>query len=618
MHYAHTPNQKHRWHPLKVHLQGVERLSRTFSKQIGAGELGRLAGIGHDLGKYHPQFQQYLRQCQDAEENGRSKPPSYAPHAIYGAAIAWNHLKDRSPLTAQILASTLYGHHAGIPTIGQPSMVLQMQHINPEDIKQVKEAAAEDFPNWLQQIEQIELPPFLNPKAGIPEKMGVELFTRLLMSCLIDADYINTSAHYRVREKGQSLKDPNLLADQLGDHPLASILRQAQGKSRVIWAQASTRLEASMLDLVQRMPDAIAIDQLPGLIEIPNLDAGNPKSQIAKARWLVNRWESPVVLTTHEVLLGSLFSNQPGQCRKLRQLVNSIIVLQDLDLLPFDQLERIQSMMNHLTNYGVTLIVDSPVTEVLKPDSPYLRHLTIPYEIREDTGFIPAPWSISNAIIPAKEIAQCVRDRTQIIVSDRAFKPVLKRIQGDHPHVQVIRPSMCQEQHDQVLKTVIDALEQDKPCCLVTTNQTLPIAGMTTVLVELAELTILKRLTSEGASIQCFETTQKSKAVDETRLMLQANRTSLSRFWQRLDGFQSFPTEPIGRVPVILADGLLARKTISKIQAEGVNAQRIQELHRHIMMVTPEKFMMMKPQCWEVVRGLWVWQTNHFNDNPMV
>jgi len=177
---------------------------------------------------------------------------------------------------------------------------------------------------------------------------------------------------------------------------------------------------------------------------------------------------------------------------------------------------------------------------------------------------------------------------------------------------------MCQEQHDQVLNTVQEHLEQGSSVCLLTTHQTRPIAGMTTVLVELMDLTTLKRMTSTGAAIQCFETAQRSKAVDETRLMVQANRISLNRFWQRINEPTSYAELNTGRVPVIRVDSLEARTIIGRIQAEGVSNQRIQDLHRHIMMVIPEKFMLMKPQCWEVVRGLWVWQTNHFNDNPMV
>ena len=86
--YAHTPDQQGRWHLLEDHLQAVALLSRRFADHFGAGELGRVIGLIHDLGKASDQFQGYLHRCEDAKKNGTKPPAKSVDHKRAGAAYA--------------------------------------------------------------------------------------------------------------------------------------------------------------------------------------------------------------------------------------------------------------------------------------------------------------------------------------------------------------------------------------------------------------------------------------------------------------------------------------------------------------------------------------------------
>src|SRR5438045_432037 len=103
--YAHTANDVNgkrlpecRWQPLKGHLQNVAKLAKEFARPLGMEAEAELAGLLHDLGKYRPEFQSYLR-----GERGRS---SETQHAVFGAAVLVSHNRR--------LANVIASHHVGL------------------------------------------------------------------------------------------------------------------------------------------------------------------------------------------------------------------------------------------------------------------------------------------------------------------------------------------------------------------------------------------------------------------------------------------------------------------------------------------------------------------------
>ena len=59
--YAHKQGEdKKDWQLLKDHLTAVAKMSRVFAERYGTGEMGYMAGILHDVGKYSKEFQEKL------------------------------------------------------------------------------------------------------------------------------------------------------------------------------------------------------------------------------------------------------------------------------------------------------------------------------------------------------------------------------------------------------------------------------------------------------------------------------------------------------------------------------------------------------------------------------
>ncbi|MEF3193592.1 MAG: CRISPR-associated endonuclease Cas3'', partial [Halothiobacillaceae bacterium] len=120
-------NDKGDWRPphdLAEHLAGVAKLAACFARAIGE-DWARLAGLWHDLGKYRPGFQRYIRNQSGFErENAHIEGEGQrVEHSAAGAVHAIDTLGD---IHGRLLAYLIAGHHTGLPDWnGAPSSLFQ-------------------------------------------------------------------------------------------------------------------------------------------------------------------------------------------------------------------------------------------------------------------------------------------------------------------------------------------------------------------------------------------------------------------------------------------------------------------------------------------------------------
>jgi len=177
--YAHSKNAIGIHHDLVAHLYGVADLASGFAHALHAEQAGYLLGLWHDLGKFHPRWQQYLL----ASEAGKVRRGSGPDHKAAGA-----HLTER---VLGPLALLVYGHHGGLRTVEDLKGWLQ-DRLKETDVPEALRLAKQSLGGDLEPATKPSLPDHV--RHGRHKQ---ELFLRLLFSALVDADFLDTERHLR-------------------------------------------------------------------------------------------------------------------------------------------------------------------------------------------------------------------------------------------------------------------------------------------------------------------------------------------------------------------------------------------------------------------------------------
>ena len=392
---------------LQAHLEGVARRCACFTGEFVGRTWGLLVARWHDLGKAAPDWQAFVRDAtvdvDDAATDRRVKGP---PHAALGAIHAT--VSAVPPLEKQVLAFAIDGHHGGLADREH----LKERLRNPEHLRRYELArknVEECLPSILGGAPPV-LPEFLRER---PAPTSVNIFTRVLFSRWwtptrwmprntrgvpggVDARENRTARAFAwadlvaynraltafMAEKQRlaartavnalrrrvldaciaSAPSPrgaySLTVPTGGGKTLASLAfalkhAVANGQRRVVIAVPFTAIIDQTAQVLRG-----AFDGLAGDVLVEHHSALEPDSESAPARVAADNWDAPLIVTTQVQLFESLFSNRPSKCRKLHNLANSVIILDEVQSLPHGVLAPILDVLNDLVaNYGVTLLL---------------------------------------------------------------------------------------------------------------------------------------------------------------------------------------------------------------------------------------------------------------------
>ncbi|MBI4843712.1 MAG: CRISPR-associated helicase Cas3' [Nitrospirae bacterium] len=391
--FAHSVEGKpvDEWHLLEEHLKGTAELAKSFADAFGSGEWGYLAGLWHDLGKYSDAFQKMLFASVNAHIETRS---GRVDHSTAGAI----HSVEKFNIPGRIFSYLIAGHHAGLADwqtaeAGNRSLIHRLQN---DDL--LKKALESNIP---QEITEQSL-----PKQKFRTSEGHALWIRMLYSCLVDADFLDTEAFLdpdksRTRKGFPSLNELQPLfetymemkqanADDTDvNKQRADILRQCisnslhepaiftltvptgggktlssmafalhhaakHGKRRIIYVIPYTSIIEQTADQFRDIfKDAVVEHH-------SNVDVSDEGHETTKSRLACENWDAPVIVTTSVQFFESLFANRSSRCRKLHNIANSVVVLDEVQLLPPEYLNPILHTMKELhKNYGVTFVLST-------------------------------------------------------------------------------------------------------------------------------------------------------------------------------------------------------------------------------------------------------------------
>jgi CRISPR-associated endonuclease/helicase Cas3 len=199
------------WQPLRTHLLNVAETARDSAKPFGFSDEAHRAGLLHDLGKYGIAFQLRLR----GQGSGIN-------HWTAGAFEAYR-------AKAQATAFAIDGHHKGIPAFAELQNLLKAYQQN-SNLKQF--GITETVATLVERAraDGVDLPTGRSPDQ-FSKRFPTALHTRFLFSCLVDADFLDTQAHFRPAISGLR-RAPNLRAtDNL--EALLTLLRSKPADGKV-------------------------------------------------------------------------------------------------------------------------------------------------------------------------------------------------------------------------------------------------------------------------------------------------------------------------------------------------------------------------------------------------
>jgi len=399
MFFAHSTDRKDRsdWQTLPDHLMAVAGLAAERGSKFGARRAAALAGILHDLGKYSAAFQRRLDGSGEAVDHSTAGAKHVGRLVVGGA--------DRG--MAELIAYAIAGHHAGLPDReGETGSLTERldKSIEPLD------------PAWAQELspEPNDLMPGFRWEERDRSRLAFQLgfLGRMIFSCLVDADFLDTEAFY-ARAEGRRVDRtwprlpvvvdgliaafdahmaekrkaaPETTVNHLREEVLTHVRGRAGeapgiftltvptggGKTLASLAFALDHARHHGLDrIVYGIPFTSVIDQtatifrniLGGDIVLEHHSAIDEervgfREGADKLRLAMEDWAAPIVVTTNVQLFESLFANRPSRCRKLHNLARSVIVLDEAQTIPLPVLRPCVAALDEITrNYGASIVL---------------------------------------------------------------------------------------------------------------------------------------------------------------------------------------------------------------------------------------------------------------------
>jgi CRISPR-associated endonuclease/helicase Cas3 len=506
-------------HSLDEHLRMVAKLASEYANEFEAGNWAHLAGLWHDLGKYRTRFQRYIRLASGFDEDAHIKGEAgKAPHSTAGAVLAC----DRFGNAGRVLAYLIAGHHAGLHDwFGGLDARIISQDSRDELDESLAAGPAADI------LDHAGFIPSLTTVPG--GKRGFALWVRMLFSSLVDADFLDTEQYMDPHRAAQRADWPTLnslrvlfechMADKIKaaaptqvNRQRADILRQCREKaqdapglfsltvptgggktlSSLAFALEHARLHDKRR-IIYVIPYTSIIEQTAdifrgifgdAIVEHHSNAEADPGKETHNSRLASENWDAPVIVTTNVQFFESLFAAKTSRCRKLHNIANSVVVLDEAQLLPPEFLQPVLDVLNLLTrHYGVTVVLSTATQPALTSRNYFdaknnLRGLDGVREIIRDPDAIYAALERVSVRLPtdwhaptswdalAHELTQ--RDSVLVIVNRRKdARELWQRMPADTVHLSAL---MCGEHRSRTIRKIKARLKAEVSTRVVSTQ----------------------------------------------------------------------------------------------------------------------------------------------------
>lgn len=536
--FAHSENKVGRKHPAKEHLASVAKFAEEFAGKAWWKEEAVLSGLLHDLGKYADLFQARLR----GEETGLD----------HWSPGAWAALTEHQAVAA---ALAIQGHHIGLQrgsydalSLINPAGLLRHHPLNlklsDSDIGGLKARAVADGLLFAKP-KQIAIA----PGTGFQNPIAAMLDVRMLFSCLVDADFLDTEAHFEGNEHGKCYRqngpalDATIALKSLEDFMAATVRGRSKADHNVLDARnalwkmvtAAAAQDPGLFTLTAPTGSGKTLAMLKFALEhaarnkgvqriilaVPFLSIIEQTAAIYRAvfgafpanyvlehhslaglgneeartdteaaterarRLLAENWDAPIVITTNVQLLESLFSNRPSTCRKLHNMMDSVIMFDEAQTLPQSLAVPTLAALSHLSAiYRATVLfatATQPAFDALdkavkaftpatgwKPVETAPKHACLYKTLRRYEVSWPSGHATKDWLALAEEIRR--EERVLCVVNLKSHaSAILEELKNDGD-IFHLSTNLCALHRRAVLDKVRLRLVDKHPCRLISTQ----------------------------------------------------------------------------------------------------------------------------------------------------
>ncbi len=484
------------------HLKGTASLCSAFAAAFDAEAQGQLAGMAHDIGKYSAAFQRRLHG---------------GPKVDHASAGAFECLKARQLPAAFVIS----GHHGGLPDGGGRGDAAGAGTFWGR-INRASQGKLEDYHAWQRE--------FSLPHANIPAFAGKKLdgmfFTRMLLSCLVDADYTDTGAFmggssyppassssmeelWRRLEtyvsgwfppKGALNMQRCVILEQCmsagaqygpglftltvptgGGKTVASLsfaLAQAKahGMRRIVYVIPYTSIiEQTAQTFREILGDENVLEFHSGVqFDQQEDDASSPEA--APLTRSVETWDVPVIVTTAVQFFESLYACQPSKCRKLHNLAQSVLIFDEAQMLPLPYLRPcVWAIAQLVRHYGASAVLCTATQPALDP---IFQEFAPEIPIREICPMAEAHWESFRRVsfqqagtLSWMDLAARLQQQEQVLCvvnTRRAAREVFHQLSGPgNFHLSTL---MYPAHRKRILDEIRRRLRDGLPCRVVSTS----------------------------------------------------------------------------------------------------------------------------------------------------
>ncbi len=521
--YAHSTERRdrHDWQRLAEHLNGVGERAAGYAAAFGGQTMARVAGQLHDLGKYTEKFQARL--------NG---DPSRVDHATWGARKACELYGNGGTLLAYGIA----GHHAGLADGQRDDLTSRSSLRERLSDEYLAHALPPLLPDWEREIVLPAKLEFPTGFSGHPrtERRAFQMtvLARMLFSCLVDADFVDTDDFYR-RVEGRKTRAeetgtrPTLLQlrERLDRHlagfptegdinPIRTrILRDARARAHArpglfsltvptgggkTLASLAFALDHAIAHGLRRViyviPFTSIVDQTAAVfrnaLDVRDRDDvvlehhsaffDDPSKElqsIDKRKLAMENWDAPIVVTTSVQFFESLFADRPARCRKLHNIAGSVVILDEAQTLPQKLLRPCVALMDELArNYRVSPVLCTATQPALRQDQGFPDGLEQVEELVADPETLYAQLRRVRVrhvgTLEDDALGEQLRQRAQVlcIVNNRRHARALFDAIAEQPGARHLTTLMHARHRSVALAQIRDDLKAGRPCRLVATS----------------------------------------------------------------------------------------------------------------------------------------------------